>query len=199
MELGGVIMITFSKSKYPTKKTMNLAVEEKSRMDLRIFLCLCGLGILCLLLLVQLAIITPITQAKKAKESYKAIENKIEQLKGSTKEFEQIKEEYRQFDNSLLSESEQAQFDRMKMIEIVESCVGKKANIDSITIVENQVVIHLNRTTLSSVSEIVENFEKNAHTSYVTVTNASTTTEEKKDSFIVAEILIQMVKGGDNS
>ena len=199
MELGGVIMITFSKSKYPTKKTMNLAVEEKSRMDLRIFLCLCGLGILCLLLLVQLVIITPITQAKKAKESYKAIENKIEQLKGSTKEFDQIKEEYRQFENSLLSESEQAQFDRMKMIEIVESCVGKKANIDSITIVENQVVIHLNRTTLSSVSEIVENFEKNAHISYVTVTNASTTTGEKKDSFIVAEILIQMVKGGDNS
>ena len=192
MELGGVIMITFSKSKYPTKKTMNLAVEEKSRMDLRIFLCLCGIGILCLIFLVQLAIITPFTQAREAKESYKALENKIEQLKGSTKEFDQI-------NTSLLNESEQAQFDRMKMIEIVESCVGKKANIDSITIVENQVVLHLNHTTLSSVSEIVHSFEKNIHTSYVTVTNASTTTEEKTDNFIVAEILIQMVKGGENS
>ena len=199
MELGGVIMITFSKSKYPTKKTMNLAVEEKSRMDLRIFLCLCGIGILCLIFLVQLAIITPFTQAREAKESYKALENKIEQLKGSTKEFDKIKEQYRQFDTSLLNESEQAQFDRMEMIEIIESCVGKKANIDSITIVENQVVLHLNHTTLSSVSEIVHSFEKNIHTSYVTVTNASTTTEENKDSFIVAEILIQMVKRGDNS
>lgn len=199
MELGGMIMITFSKSKYPTKKTINLSVEEKSRMDLRIFLCLCGIGIFCLILFVQLTIITPFTQAKEAKESYQALKNKMEQLKGSTKEFDEIKEKYRQFDTSLLSESEQAQFDRMKMIQIIESCVGKKANIDSITIVENQVVLHLNHTTLSSVSEIVQNFEKNIHTSYVTVTNASTTTEEKKDSFIVAEILIQMVQEGDNS
>ena len=67
--------------------------------------------------------------------------------------------------------------------------------IISITITANQVMITVEDTTLSEVSEIVAKLEDDEKTAYVTVSTAGTDEGEKRA--VSADIMVQLKNGGE--
>lgn len=192
-------MIEFSKAKYPTKQTINLAKEDTDGISklaqIALFLVFC----VCLGFFTKFAVINRIEEAEKAKREYKRIEELIEILEDKAANFNEVQAIYRQYDNSFLSESELAERDRLEIIDMVEQCVKKQANIKEIRIISNQVFIKLEETELSAVSEIVARFGEDERTSYVTVSTAGTGNTNNKNQIVSADVMVQLKSGGEKS
>ena len=188
-------MINFSKPKYPEKQVINLAMQETDRVDPRIQIGCFVVFLVCLAVFVKFAVINRIQMAEDAQRAYEETERQIQMLEERTKDFDEVRKVYRQFDNAFLSESEASEQDRMEIMEMVEECVLKKADMRSIAITANQVRITVEDTTLSDVSEIVSKLEDDEKTAYVTVSTAGTDEGEKRA--VSADIVVQLKNGGE--
>lgn len=199
MELGGVVVIRFSKPRYPDKQTINLAVQETDKVKVRNQLISFGLFLICLVVFAKFAVIDRLNAAEEAKRAYLETQQQIQMMGERTKEYSKVQELYSKLNNSFLSESEAVEIDRMEIMSIVEECVLDKANMESINITKNQVMISIVDTTLESVSEIVAALEANEKTAYVTVSTAGTEKSGEENKAISADIMVQLKTGGDNN
>lgn len=199
MELGGGVVIRLTKPKYPEKQSINLAMQETDKGNPRILVGGFVLFLLCLFLFVKFAIINRFDAAREAKNTYLETVEEIQSLEERTKEFDEVQKVYRQFDNSFLSESESAELDRVEIINMVESCVLDKGDIEAISITAHQVMIRLGNTTLPFVAEIVAALEAQEETVYVTVSTAGTEALNQQDGIVSANIMVQLKSGGEKN
>lgn len=199
MELGGVVVIRFSKPKYPDKQTINLVVQEIDKVKVRNQLISFVLFLICLAAFTKFAVIDRLKQAEEAKCAYLEIEQQIQSMGERTKEYGKVQDLYSKLNNTFLSESEAVEIDRMEIMSIVEECVLDKANMESINITKNQVMIAIVDTTLDAVSEIVAALESNEKTAYVTVSTAGTEKSGEENKTISADIMVQLKAEGNNN
>lgn len=197
MELGGRVVIRFSKPKYPDKQTINLAIQETDKINVRNQLIGFGVFLIGLALFVKFVVIDRLDAAEEAKRAYLQTKQQIQTLEERTKEYSQLKELYSKLNNTFFSESEVGEIDRIEMIGIVEDCVLDRADIESMNITGNQVIITVVDATLTSVSEIVADLQANEKIAYVTVFTAGTGSLEKVDGTVSADIMVQLKSGGE--
>lgn len=191
MELGGS-MIQLSKPKYPEKQTINLAKQENNQIDPKISIGSFLIFLFLLMLFVKFAVIDRIQVANNAQHTYEQLKQQIEDLKKRTEQYEEVRKEYRQFDDAFLSEEEAGIQDRLEIMTMIETCVGKNANMTNMTITGNQVHIVIDQTNLSEISKIVARLEKEDLTAYVTVSTAKTASEENKTGYVTADVVVQL-------
>lgn len=192
-------MIEFSKPKYPTKQTINLARKDTNGIGKTTQIVLFLLFCICLWIFTKFAVIHRIEEAEHAKREYKRTEELIRALEDKAANYDEILAKYRQYDNSFLSETERIEMDRLEIIDMVEQCVKNQAEIKEINITSNQVSIKLEETALSYVSEIVARFEEDERTSYVSVSTAGTGTTNKENQIVSADVMVQLKSGGEQS
>lgn len=197
MELGGAVVIQFFKPKYPDKQTINLAIQETDKINVRNQLIAFILFLIGLALFVKFAVIGRLNAAEEAKRTYLETKQQIQMLEERTKEYSTLKELYSRLNDTFLSPSEAGEMDRMEIIGLVEDCVLDRADIESINITGNQVMIAVESTTLSAVSEIVAALEANEETAYVTVFTAGTGSLQKMDGTVSADIMVVLRSGGE--
>lgn len=190
-------MIQFFKPKYPDKQTINLAIQETDKINVRNQLIAFILFLIGLALFVKFAVIGRLNAAEEAKRTYLETKQQIQMLEERTKEYSTLKELYSRLNDTFLSPSEAGEMDRMEIIGLVEDCVLDRADIESINITGNQVMIAVESTTLSAVSEIVAALEANEETAYVTVFTAGTGSLQKMDGTVSADIMVVLRSGGE--
>lgn len=190
-------MIQFSKPKYPDKQTINLAANEKDKVDVRILLASFVLFLICLATFVKFAVIDRLNAAEEAKRTYMEAKQQIQMLEERTKEYAKLQDVYSKLNNTFFSAQEAAEIDRMEIIDMVEDCVLDKADIESINITGNQVLISIVDTTLASVSEVVAALQADERTAYVTVSTAGTGRVEELGGNVSADIIVQLQNGGE--
>ncbi len=184
----------FIKQKYPTKRTLNFVASRKKGAGVALQLAYFFGYLLILALFVNFAILGRYRQVDEAKNKYYSMQAMIQDLKNTTKDYNDVYTEYRYFTNEFLSEEESNEQDRMDVLALAEECVQDRADIKSIDIASNELTITLNNTTLSDVSLIVADLENNYKTSYVTVTTAGT---EKDLDLVSAYIVVHLKSGGE--
>ena len=185
-------MIKFSKQKYPTKQTINLVAQEIDSVKLKKIIISVTVCSICLILFAKFAVLDRFKLAEETKNSYLEKKQQIQMIEESIKEHGELQELYNKLNNTFLSESEAQEIDRIEMINIIEQCILDKANIESIHISENQVIVTVINTTLTSVSEIVAALEENEKTAYVTVFTAQTKKIEEAGGKVSADIMVQL-------
>ncbi len=192
-------MLEFSKPKYPQKQTINLAVEETNGIGKQGQVAIFFVFLIVLGLFTKFAVIDRIDEAEKAKNEYIRTEEQIKQLTDRVKNYNEVQQVYRQYDDSFLSESEKIEIDRLEIIDMIEQCVKDEAQIKEIRISSNQVSIVLEETRLSYVSEIVARFQEDERTSYVTVSTAGTGNVKDESQIVSADVMVQLKDGGEES
>ena len=175
---------------------MNLVMNEDTYKNLPkiivgscILLIIGGFGI-------KFGIVDRIYEIREAKKSHTTITNQIEQLKEITKEFTQVQKEYNQYTDVLLSKTEQGEVDRIELLDMIEDCAFKKAEITNIEVQENNVILTVRSKSLSTLSEVVSNFENHDMTSYVSVSTASSSDTEDNGN-VIANIMVQLKSVGE--
>ena len=199
MELGWIKMRKFSKPKYPTKQTINLAAQEIDYVKLKKFILsfvVCSIG---LILFIKFGVIDRFKLAEETKNNYLEIEQQIQMIEKSIEQQGELQELYDRLNNTFLSESEAKEIDRIEIMDMVEKCIFDKANIASIHITNNQITVSVIDTTLTSVSEIVAALEDNEKTAYVTVFTAQTKNLEQSAGKVTADIMVQLKAEEDSN
>lgn len=185
-------MIKFSKTKYPTKQTINLATQEIDYIKLRKFIVgtmVCTVGLACF---IKFGILDRVARANEIKSIYLEKEQEIQLIEKSMEQYGELQELYNRLNNTFLSESEKRAIDRIEMLNMIEQCVLKHANVDSIKINDNRITVNVIQTTLTDVSDIVADLETQPETAYVTVFTAQTNQSGQADGKISADIMVQL-------
>lgn len=190
-------MIQLSKTKYPDKQTINLAIQNTSKLKNSIQIGCFLIFLLFLTMFVKIAVMNRIKAAIKAEQIYKATEEQIQLLQEKTEEYDEILEAYRMYVNAFYDEGEAAEVDRIEIISLVESCVMNYADIRNMNIVENTLIISLENTSLPLISEIVAAFQADDRTANVTVTTASKGEKVKQDRTATANIIVKLKARGE--
>lgn len=190
-------MIQLSKTKYPDKQTINLAIQNTSKLKNSIQIGCFLIFLLFLTMFVKIAVMNRIKAAIKAEQIYKATEEQIQLLQEKTEEYDEILEAYRMHVNPFYDEGEAAEVDRFEIITLVESCVMNYADIRNMNIVENTLIISLENTSLPLISEIVAAFQADDRTANVTVTTASKGEKVKQDRTATANIIVKLKARGE--
>lgn len=151
-----------------------------------------SLALLLLVCLVKFGFVNRIQEVEKAKELYYRTEQQIALLNERVKDYETVANQYRQYDDSFLSEDEAGEVDRLDIISMIESCIKDNASIQGIRITSNQALITLEETTLTNISDMVALLEAQERTSYVTVYTAETNKEKEDEQMISADIMVQL-------
>lgn len=181
----------FSKPKYPSKRSINLAKKEMQLREKQLLI-VGSLALLLLVCLVKFGFVNRIQEVEKAKELYYRTEQQIALLNERVKDYETVANQYRQYDDSFLSEDEAGEVDRLDIISMIESCIKDNASIQGIRITSNQALITLEETTLTNISDMVALLEAQERTSYVTVYTAETNKEKEDEQMISADIMVQL-------
>ena len=95
-------MLEFSKPKYPQKQTINLAVEETNGIGKQGQVAIFFVFLIVLGLFTKFAVIDRIDEAEKAKNEYIRTEEQIKQLTDRVKNYNEVQQVYRQYDDSFL-------------------------------------------------------------------------------------------------
>ena len=182
----------FLKQKYPDKQTINLALRETDAISFRNQMIAFGIFIICLGLFVKFAVIGRLEAVEQAKRTYLETEQYIQILEERSKEYNEVKKLYNKLNETFLSEAEKKEIDRMEIINLIEACVMNLADIERMSITNNQVTVTIVDTTLGAVSEIVAALEKEDRIGYVTVFTAGTDTQNKQTGIVSADIMVQL-------
>lgn len=165
-------MNRFMKPKYPQKKQINLAMWGKSKGEIIRLSVLAAVTVVACGLFTYFFVFQKISVANEAKQNYLKMEKQIEKLEEKNGDYGELVKEYRKYDDEFFGEVEKMEKNRLKIMDMIERNVKGKADIERVSILQNEVTLEVSQTTLSQVSEIVSAFEAEESVSYVTLTMA---------------------------
>lgn len=192
-------MKKITKAKYPEKTSINLAMREDEQGDSKLYIALFALFLVALGFFVKFAVVNQMAKATAAEAAYTSTMSEIQALEDYTKDYAQVKEEYSHYSNGYLNEEESAQADRMQVLNLIESCVFTRADVQSFELTGNTVTVTISETQLTTVSAIVSALQADERTEYVTVYTAGTNNRETGSQLVTANIMIELRAGGDAS
>lgn len=181
----------WKKVQYPTKRTMNLVINETNhshKIKVATGICLIAIagGIF-----VKFGILNRLEMIQEEKAYYQSLSVQIDALQNTTKQYSDVQSEYYLYTDALLTKSEQAEKDRMEILEMIEQCAFKKAEITNITVQDNQITLTVRSKSLSKLSEVVSNFQNYEKTAYVSVSTAASNNQEIQGD-VLSNIVIEL-------
>jgi hypothetical protein len=174
---------------YPTKDWMNLYVRKDRRTGTT-KKTLAGLLILAvLLILCKAGIYDVMAQARDLRQEYGDNVKQLEAYEEQLADYDDVLQQYSRY---AATAEEEAQEDRMEILQLVDRAVGSTAQVERISIAGGQVLVQFSGVTLQQSAEIVRKLENSDLVADTTVDTAFTT--ESKSSTVRANILIDLVK-----
>lgn len=180
--------------KYPEKTSLNLLMNDKSKMDAKSQIALFVVFLLLLGAFVKFAVVDRLAEAYEAQRAYENMQAQITELRQLNERSKEIREKYSHYGYGYLSEEETAQVDRMEMLTLIQRAVISKSEIQAVDITQNVATITIDKIRLSTASQIVENLESSEKVDYVTVATAGTRTDEHSN--VSATIMIYFKDAG---
>lgn len=171
-------MIEIRKSEYPSKKTVNLIIHEKTMSSpTRAIPAFCAF-LAVLALFVKFGVIGPLDRMYAAQAALGTVQAELDGYLQYNKDYDEVRERYSLYFSDYLEEDEAVLLDRMEVLELLEEKVLNRADIASVSIRGDVCRMVITELPLYQVSEIVEDLQKSPLVQYIAVSTAST---EKQD------------------
>ena len=179
----------------PKKRTINF-ISDRTEKNNRMALILFAVFMLCLAVFVKFAVIDPLNKVAKAERVYNEMERQLDGYRSELANYNEVQAEYNEMVGSFLTETELSYQDRIDMLNMVERDIRDYVEIQSITVSNNTIRVQTGKTTMDTVSHIVNVLDSDSRNSYVTVT---TTQTEKSDStdYVYADLIINYSGAGE--
>ena len=179
----------------PKKRTINF-ISDRTEKNNRMALILFAIFMVCLAVFVKFAVIDPLNKVAKAERVYNEMERQLDAYRSELANYDEVQSEYNEMVGSFLTETELSYQDRIDMLNMVERDVRDYVEIQSVTISNNTIRVQTGKTTMDTVSHIVNVLDSDSRNSYVTVT---TTQTEKSDTtdYVYANLIINYSGAGE--
>lgn len=167
-------MIGIRKNEYPSKKTVNLIINEKTISSptraIPVFL-----GFLAVLaLFVKFGVMVPLDRMYAAQAALGQVQSELDGYIQYNRDYDEVRERYSQYFSDYLNEDEAVLQDRLEVLNLLEERVMNRADIESISIRGNVCRMVITELPLYQVSAIVEDLEESPLVQYISVSTAST-------------------------
>lgn len=167
-------MIGIRKNEYPSKKTVNLIIHEKTISSptraIPVFL-----GFLAALaLFVKFGVMVPLDRMYAAQAALGQVQSELDGYIQYNRDYDEVRERYSQYFSDYLNEDEAVLQDRLEVLNLLEERVMNRADIESISIRGNVCRMVITELPLYQVSAIVEDLEESPLVQYISVSTAST-------------------------
>lgn len=167
-------MIGIRKNEYPSKKTVNLIIHEKTISSptraIPVFL-----GFLAALaLFVKFGVMVPLDRMYAAQAALGQVQSELDGYIQYNRDYDEVRERYSRYFSDYLNEDEAVLQDRLEVLNLLEEQVMNRADIESISIRGNVCRMVITELPLYQVSAIVEDLEESPLVQYISVSTAST-------------------------
>lgn len=187
-----------SKGKYPDKTTINLLVQDAAIGDPKKRIAVLIVIILLAAVVLKFLVFDRIWNAYETQREYTELKTLTSELQIINKDYEKVRAEYSHYGNSYANQEEAAEIDRSVIMSVITSDILSKADIQSIQVAGNSVMVSIDNIRLGTVSSIVDLLESESSVSFVNVSTAGTNTTEANSS-VQATLNINFVSEGGNN
>lgn len=175
-------MIGIRKSEYPSKKTVNLIIHEKTMSSPSRAIPAFVVFLVLLACFVKFGVMKPLEGMYAAQASLGQVQSELSAYVQYNEDYDEVKERYSRYFNEYLDEDEAVLQDRMEIMDLFEERVLSQADIESISIRGNICRLVITELPLYRVSSIVADLEESPLVQYISVSTAST---EKRDDEVI--------------
>lgn len=175
-------MIGIRKSEYPSKKTVNLIIHEKTMSSPSRAIPAFIVFLVLLACFVKFGVMKPLEGMYAAQASLGQVQSELSAYVQYNEDYDEVKERYSRYFNEYLDEDEAVLQDRMEIMDLFEERVLSQADIESISIRGNICRLVITELPLYRVSSIVADLEESPLVQYISVSTAST--EKREDEAI---------------
>lgn len=169
------------KAVYPTKNTINLvACDEKpvrTKRDIIIFV----VAMVAVLLFAKFGVVDVMGSAMSASSKVASAQAQLTALQQGNADYSKLQEQYATYTVNSLSDDEKSLTDRAAILNLLQDSVASSANLKSVTISANTVLLQFSNTSLQDVSNVVDSLDKNPLVSNVAMSTAKT---DKNDDVV---------------
>ncbi|MCC8024969.1 MAG: hypothetical protein LIP16_06670 [Clostridium sp.] len=173
-------MLSIGKNEYPSKRTVNLVIHEKTMGSPSRAIPLFLLFIVFLALFVKFGVLNQLERMLAAQSSLKQVQVDLEGYIAYNRDYEEVQEKYSLYFEDYLTEDEAVLQDRLEILKILENSVLNRGKLSKIEIRGNICRADLTRVSLGTVADIMEDLNASPLVKLVTVSTAET--EDKDES-----------------
>lgn len=184
--------MTLKRSKkpvYPTKTTINLAVDDKNDANLVRNIALFVIALVLIALFAKFAVIDVMGAASAASGRVAAAQSQLSALEASNADYEELQQKYADFMVNSLSDEEKALADRGAILDLLRGTVANIAELQSVNVTGNTVMLQFANSSLQDVSRVVASLEGSDLVANVSMSTAKT---DRNDE-VVSTITVTLV------
>jgi len=181
-----------AKGKYPSKTTINLLPEDRTKKKNTTAVVVFLLFMVGLALFTKFLVIDKINELNDAKREYLDLQAEVEALKEYNADYDEVLDEYNHHGVAYLSNEEIVIQSREKVLDLIDSEINASNGIAEITVKDNVADITMESVTLSDVATVVGALEESEIVQYVLVDTADSNVTDSGDK-VDAEIQVTFV------
>lgn len=183
--------MTLKRSKkpvYPTKTTINLAVDDKGENRLARNLVLFAVALVLIALFAKFAVVDVMAAASAASGKVAAAQSQLSALEAANADYDELQERYAAFTVNSLSDVEKALADRGAILDLLQGTVANMAELQSVNVTGNTVMLQFANTSLQDVSRVVASLEGSDLVANVSMSTAKTDRNDEVVSTITVTL-----------
>ena len=183
--------MTLKRSKkpvYPTKTTINLAVDDKGENKLARNLVLFAVALVLIALFAKFAVVDVMAAASAASGKVAAAQSQLSALEAANADYDELQERYAAFTVNSLSDVEKALADRGAILDLLQGTVANMAELQSVNVTGNTVMLQFANTSLQDVSRVVASLEGSDLVANVSMSTAKTDRNDEVVSTITVTL-----------
>ena len=181
---------------YPTKKTLNLAIKEKSPFRPQKLIPLLLVVLFAVALFAKFAVIDRLNEYYALQDQAADKDMQVARLTQELKEYPEVLEVYSRYSVSWMNADVKATVERTDILDLIEKELVPYASIRNISIAGNTVSLQLGGITLEDASQLVNNIKARDDVSNVSIYSADTKPEVGLNASISMLINVKLPEGG---
>ncbi len=181
--------ISLQKGKLPTKRHINLVIDEEHKND-KTAIAFFIIFLLCLGVFVKLFVINRLEEVNVLANQYSQLSNQLNALKTKTADYNEIKAQYDLVTDWYLTENEKTEVDKNDVFAMIDQDVTPYIVIKAVSVSGNVITVQTGEATLTQVATCVSILQNDSRNSYVTATTVNAANNDEQNNNVTATIAI---------
>lgn len=170
-----------NKRRYPDKRSLNLAIRERTVNSPSRILPIAAVLTVLILLFAKFAVADRLVSVSRAQAEVADLRQQLQALNGLNGDYDAVLDEYALYSSGWMSDEELFLVDRRSVFSLLESSVLPSANLRSLTMSENALTLDLTGLSLRDASDIVSRLKAREDVLNVNVYTAGSAGESALD------------------
>ncbi len=187
--------VKLKKETFPKKKTMNFVVDSEAKTN-RYSLIGFGIFIVLLILFTKFCVIDVIYKTNEIQSQYNTSNEQMDALNQQLKNYNVVEEKYNAMIGTFLTDSEKLCMNRTDLLKMVDEDILPYVSVTNISITNESISAYTGLTDLNTISKVVDLLQKDARTTYATVSRTTADSEDSSKVSATIEITCQ-TEGGN--